>query len=264
MKRILAVLAASLAVACTTAAAPVQASAPNPAKIAAFGDSLSETGVWEADLTNYMAQAGVTAQFSINAHGGWRCSDWLTIDSGQTVSRLRLVVAAFQPDITIIECGTNDAANNACCSAMTSVYSALITEALTGYSPTRVLTSWIQYSATHSPVNPSLPQAEANVNDAIYTSVIGSVHGTRIVGPGSPLPADLQGIPEQYLDSGGIHPTSAGYEAMARIFFLALKADPTYSTWFNSFVPPTLCGMTGHRPGIAIQPYTVCNTLAGA
>lgn len=243
------VLAAVAAVSLLFVPAPAQASLdPMPLRILAVGDSISELHPaqpeldWQTYLSDLLDTAGVVHTIDTAAVGGYRCLTWLPT--------IRAIVDAADPDIVIVSCGTNDAANGVTGSAMDAIYASLITEILIGHPPARILASWVQYSA-----GPGwLQNGEAVVNDSIFRQTFGSIHGTRIIGT-----ADLQQIPVHYLDSGGIHPTAAGYEAMARIFYNRLRADAAYP-WPDVSLP--LCGMTGHRPGYGPPPFLPCNTLA--
>ena len=262
------ILAAVLAVAVLFVPVPALATLsavadPPPLKILALGDSISELHPsqpeldWQTYLSALLTAAGVDHVIITEATGGKRCGDFLSTSP----SEVRTLADLHDPDITIIACGTNDAANGITGPGMDLTYWFMIDEAIGGHPETRVLGTWIQYSASRPANAAAIRAGEAVVNDAIYRQTIASypytakyVHGSRIIGT-----ADMQQIPEHYLDSGGIHPTAAGYEAMARIYYNRLRLDPAYP-WPDIAAP--LCGMTGSRPGYGPSSYSPCTVLA--
>lgn len=243
------VLAASLSAPPTTSLSAVQvAAAADPAEfvILTVGDSISlsqsNPDSYRTELGRLLGLAGVNYRFVVAANGGWTCADWVPL--------AQQLAATNHPNLVIIECGTNDSVSPVGAN-IDSNYFNLMTNFLIGWPTTKILPSWIQYSAQRT----GLPGGEANINDAIYRQTINSVHGTRLIFP----PADFQQIPEEYLDGGGIHPTAAGWTAMGRIAYNAMR-----STYGLADVAPPMCGMTGHRPGGNVPAYIPCTTLAGA
>lgn len=223
-----------------------------PMQILSVGDSISEgpaDASYRHKLGELLDAAGVSYNFTVAAHGGWRCSDW--------IPSIGAITAQTQPDLVIVSCGTNDAANSVTGSSMENTYRQLLAAIINAWPTTRVLTSWIQYSARRPPVPSYLPGAEAVVNDAIYRATINSIYGNRLLWP----PADFQQIPEIYFDAGGIHPTAGGYEAMAVIIYNKLQSDPAYP-WPS--LTTVLCGMNGGRPGYINTQYLPCTGLGTA
>jgi hypothetical protein len=221
---------------------------PDPIKFLVIGDSNSETEQWQAHFSALLTAAGIDHEIATAAVGGYRCSTWLS--PPWPLLNARQTAALHQPDVVVISCGTNDAANGVTGSQMDAIYYNLMTEILIGHPPARILATWITYS-----VSPAwLAPAEAIVNDAIFRQTVNSVHGTRIIGT-----ADLQQIPPGYIDGGGVHYTEAGFEAKARIVYNRLRLDAAYP-WADVALP--LCGMTGHRPDGSYPTYLPCTDLA--
>lgn len=228
---------------------------PEHLSILFVGDSISEGGPFDkyrGELSRLLTLAGVTHDFYVEAHGGWTCAMWL--------NWMQNSAAYFQPDVTIIACGTNDAANGWGKTTYRNNYNQLISQAKAGWPATKVLGTWIQYSAKRAPWYPWLLQQEAIHNDAVFEATINK---PGVIFP----PADMQGIPEIYLqdstgpgDPGGLHPTAAGDIIMAHQFYRALAA--TYSLPLG--IIPVTCGLMGGRLELLPPVYEPCNTPAEA
>lgn len=216
------------------------------------GDSTSVGGPDEGyreELGRLLDEAGVSHTFFVEAHGGWACASW--------INWMQYLTNSYKPDVTVINCGTNDAANGWSSATYDANYNSLINLAKAGHPSTKVLPVWIQYSANRQPWSGmNLLAGEKMVNDAIYRQTI---NRAGVIFP----PADFQGIPEIYLlgpidssDPGGLHKTPAGQKIEGRQLYKAL---------INTFglpVNPTAdtCGLMG---GYGYIPsYTPCNVLA--
>lgn len=238
------------------------AQAVDPIRILVLGDSISELDDdhngsnepeldWQTHLSDLLTEAGVPHQIVTYAVGGRSCAQWLAQTGSNSVQS---IVAAQDPNVTFLFCGTNDAGNT---SGIDSTIGTLFTRILQGHPSGRILANWVQYSASRPANAAALRNGEAAVNDAFYRQIyVSNPHGSKIIGA-----ADFQRIPEMYLDSGGIHPTEAGYEVMARIIYDRLRVDAAYSSWPD--VAPDTCGLTGHRPGGSPESgYLPCTGLA--
>jgi hypothetical protein len=213
-----------------------------------MGDSITlaaESGgeSYRAELGRLLDQAGVAHRFVIAAHGGWGCRDWVPLAQN--------LVATERPDVVLLNCGTNDGG----LPDFEGQYYWLINNLLSGNGwGTRVMPSWVMYSAV-PPGAAWLRDSEPRANDAIYRVIVPSVWKAqgRVVNF-----ANTGAIPEAYLDSGGVHPTTAGYTAMGRLWFEALR--PVYGL---PDIAPKTCGLTGRRPGGLTPAYLPCTVLAG-
>lgn len=245
-------------------AAPAVAPAPakagtGPVRIMAVGDSITEAlnvggGGYRTKLGQLLTAAGVPHEFYTVARGGYRCGDLTPL--------VATALQTYHPDLVLLNCGTNNAANGPGNWAFRVEYLTMWNTILNAYVDTRIVPSWIQYSAYtgHNDVVSWLPGNEATINDVIYSVSQWRPVGTRTFWPA----ADFQQIPAGYLDAGGIHPTQAGYDIMAYRWYVALRADPIFQAQWNLPEIPTPCGLVGHRPDINTTPgYRPCETVGG-
>lgn len=234
-------------------------SATRPLVILTVGDSITvgdsnavpAADGYRTELDRLLTAAGVPHVFVVDAHGGWSC-DALR-------STAPAAVARYNPDFALLDCGTNDMPTADRGNAFADVYADLLNR-MWWASPSgqlKILPSWITYSTNlNKSPNTGLQITEPVVNDAIYR--VWKSAAQRVTGQLT-TPVDFQGIPEMYLDAGGIHPTAAGYTVMGRQWYRMLR-DSYYSDrgWPD---PPVTCGLTGHRPDGYTQPYTPCTGL---
>lgn len=215
-------------------------------------DTCDPNGGYRAEVGRLLTLAGVPYQFVVDAHSAWSC-DALR-------STAPAAVTANNPDFVMLDCGTNDMPDAAHADAFATVYADLLNK-MWAASPSgqlKVLPSWIQYSANfnQSP-HAALQITEPIVNDGIYRIWKSA---TQTQTGQMTTPVDLQQIPEAYLDSGGIHPTAAGYTVMGRLWYRMLRDSYYYDRGWPD--PPVTCGLTGHRPGGFTPTYVPCTGLA--
>lgn len=233
-------------------AAPAQASvaqvvAVAPLRIMTLGDSITVAEPsYRGELGRLLGLAGVSYTFIVAAHGGWTCADW--------APQAQSTTAANQPDLVIVNCGSNDGkfpslyAYGTIDNNLRSIYSGI----LNGWGAAKVLPSYIEYSAERT----GWAAGQGYVNDGVWRQTnISNNYGPRLITPAVPL----GNIPEIYTDAGGGHPTDAGYVAMGRFYYNALRV--VYG-WPDIIATP--CGMNGRRPGDPVATYTPCNILAGS
>lgn len=221
---------------------------PSTLRVLAVGDSITcgdncagPGGSYRPELGALAASAGTTITWSVAAVGGVACDYW--------VNSIAALVAAFQPDAILLNCGTNnDGRSNI--AGFENTYRTLINNMLGASTTVRVFPSWVQYSA--APIAPAwLRESQPAINDAIYRVVLSHPQWRNRI----PNIVDQQQIPEGYLDSGGVHPTSVGYRVMAANIFDRMRA--TYG-WTD--VAPHWCGQTGHRWSYGIPAYRPIET----
>lgn len=243
-RRLLAALAALVLV--LTAAAPIGTAAATvsalpPLRILTLGDSITEgptLGAYRGELGRLLDLAGVDHVWIVAAEGGIGCGGW--------VSRATGLVQQHTPDLVLLNCGTNDGAQASAAYWMQLSQRTLITNLLAGSPTVKVVPAWITYASIGGyPYPDKAPAWLADTipvaNDSLYTVLYGSggLHGPRV-----PTQVDLQGIPSQYLDAGGIHPTPSGHIVAGRLWYRALRV--VYG-WPD--LVPEPCGLDGHRPG---------------
>jgi len=246
------------------AAAECPSPAPAPKVILTVGDSITEGATmagsvspsYRAELGRLLDAACLPHTFVTAAVGGTTCGYWS--------SRMAGLMAQHQPDVVLINCGTNDRMDNktsAQISAWEGVYRGLFDTALDADPDVIAFPAWVQYSAGRpsegctTPPGPSpswLPASQAKVNDAIYRSMrVIDEFGHRVPGW-----IDYQPIPEAYLDQCGVHPTAGGYDVMGRIAYNTIA--PHLVTVPAADLP---CGLTGRRPGGAVPNWIPCERV---
>lgn len=238
--------------------------APAPKTILTIGDSITagvtmsgdEGPSYRAELGRLLTEACVPHTFVVAGANGTTCGYW--------TSRLAGLMLTYQPDVVLLNCGTNDNLVDLTqpqISVWEGGYRALITTILTADPDALVYPAWVQYSAGRMTdgcpwsqgSSPTWrPHSQAIVNDAIYRAVNSlPAYRGRI-----PAVIDYQPIPEGYLDVCGIHPTPGGYDLMGRI---------AYNTIAARLVSPPLaelpCGLTGRRPGHLVGSWTPCQRM---
>jgi lysophospholipase L1-like esterase len=231
-------------------ASPIRGMAPRmaavaPLRIVTLGDSLTVGPIsYRTELGRLLDLASVSYTFIIAANAGWTCADWAPVAQQTAVNT--------QPDLVIVNCGSNDGkfpslyASGVIDNNLRSIYTGL----MNGWPTTKVLPSYVQYSAERT----GWAAGQGYVNDGVWRQTnIYNNYGPRLIVPA----AILGNIPEIYTDAGGGHPTEAGYVAMARYFYNALRASYGWPD-----VAPTPCGMNGRRPGDPMPSYVPCTVLA--
>lgn len=254
LTRVVAVLvaaAASLVFAGGAPARETKTAAVTPLRIMTMGDSITcgdgctPTSAYRAELGRLLTAAGVEHEFIVAAVGGSTCAYWLP--------RAYALTDQYRPDLVLLNCGTNDGPTPSQGSAFEATYRDLLTNLLSGgHWQTRVVPAYITYAAVGGYPYPAkapawLATTVPVVNDAIWRSLnVNDPHGPLRI----PASVDLQKIPEQYLDEGGIHPTVSGDIVAARLWYNALR--PLYG-WPD--IAPLPCGLSGRRPGWGSPPY---------
>lgn len=252
MRKLLAALLAGVLV--LTAAAPAGTAAvadttTTPLRIMTMGDSITRgdgttAGAYRAELGRLLADAGVPYVFVVQAVGETTCDYW--------VPRATALVQQYTPDVVLLNCGTNNFPANATQgAAFEAIYRQLTLNIAAGSPTVRVISSFVQYSAVGgypyaAKAWAGLTTSEPIVNDAIWRAV-NSLFSYRIWGW-----ADMQQIPEAYLDEGGVHPTASGYAVMGRIWYDAIRINGLIVLPDIVVMP---CGMSGRRPGWGSPPY---------
>lgn len=231
-----------------------------PVRILTLGDSRSSSGQWQAELSHLLDAAGVPHVISNPAVAGTSCSYW--------PPQIKGLVNAFQPDLVVLACGTNDnPATMTHGESATSWAFRSVVEAVHAYrprNPARTLATLVQYS---DPILAPgwLLSNEPKTNDNLYSQMHYYLPPRTRPGWLAGI-ADLQAIPatatylaaEPYpgTPSGqiGIHPTAHGYWYMGRIIYDAARA---VMGWPPATEPP-LCDLYGHRQSYPRPAYTPC------
>ena len=223
-----------------------------PLDIFVVGDSISvgcdttPLAGWCGELSTLLTDRGIAHTITGIIRPGWSCQAIQT--------QFEAAFNAVNPDLVIMNCGTNDAPPSAPYEPMGEKWRSMVE-----YSYVHgalILPVFIQYS------NPEINQkagrgwllsGEANANDTIYFNRQYYVSAPNFFAG----LADLQQVPGDwdYLNGGtdGIHPNAMGNRAYATIFYRALKGQ--YS-WPNTV--PKMCGMWGHRAIYNPPAYTPC------
>jgi lysophospholipase L1-like esterase len=226
MRRLLAVLVLLAAV--LVIPSPVHAA--NPLRILLVGDSITvgySTGSgWRTTLQGLFESVGQPVQMEMVAVGGYGTSD--------LAPGFPYGLAALKPDLVLINLGTNDGWD---IPGFEARYDKMLS-AVIDMTSAKVGLAFIQYSAS-----PPLAALEAAVNDAMYRRMY--AHGFLNTIPPVWFAglANFQDIPPSYLDSGGIHPTAAGYEIYAHKLYDAYRVSLGLPP-----IPYAYPALTGHRP----------------
>lgn len=217
---------------------------PVPVRILAVGDSITAAGRWQAELDRLLTAAAVPHVIETEALSGSRCNRWPGLMPG--------ILAAHQPDLVVLACGTNDDPNELCYGEPCTGWAwRSIVEQVHTYRPggALVLPALIQYSDPL--IAPDwLLSFEPRTNDAVYAQ------WSRYPSSWFAGLVDLQRVPATAddLDAGGVHPTERGYRAYGRLVYDAAAA----AMGWPAATDPPLCGLYGHRRGYPRPSYTPC------
>lgn len=253
--------AAAVAPACPELA-PATPIPGTPVRILAVGDSITAACQWQQELDRLLTKAWVPHVITTYAVGGTSCRYW--------TDKITDVVAAAQPDLAYLYCGTNDNPNDSCygesCTAW--AYRSLV-EAIHNYRPAKawVVPTLIGYSdGTMSPDWLWITN-EPRANDTIYSQFLYyTPPATQSWFAGI---ADVQKMPGtgDYLDGDtcnpatttcAVHPNAKGYRTIGRIMYDSVAPNLGWPA-ATALGEPVLCGMYGHRKGGTRPQYTPCN-----
>lgn len=224
-----------------------------PLRILTVGDSITAhcgdvpPAGYCGPLGTMLDQAGVSHVFINRAVAGTDCD--------YTASNIQTWLTADQPDLVLLDCGTNNVPGSQASQDLMAAQWRTIVETIHA-TPVKQAISFIGYS---NPVNAStfgssLPTTEGVANDVIYREWQYEI-GRPGWATGFSGLADFQRLPGNltYLDSGGIHPIALGYQAMAAIWYRSLEAT---MGWPDLVTEP--CGMWGYRPGGTPRQFVQC------
>lgn len=228
-----------------------RASAADPVRVLVLGDSISATEVWQQELGRLLDVGGVPREIHTVAAAGASC--W------QLAGQTRYALETYQPDLVVIECGTNDDPSDSVYGESRTGWSfRVMVEAVHQFRPTQpipIVPTLIQYSDPSNAPRWLWESNEPRTNDVLWTNM------RYYRPPATSAPwfagiADLQRIPSNatYLDGTGIHPTPAGHRIIGRIVYDEAAAR---MGWPASGEPPP-CGLDGHRPGTAPPSVARC------
>lgn len=234
---------------------PQTAASEGSLSIMVVGDSISlgcdsvPLGGWCSQLSSLLAERGISHTIAGHVISGWSCGSL----SAGFASRFDQI----QPDVVIMNCGTNDAPQNQTQKdSMGTAWRIMVEYAYTHGA--LILPVFIQYSNVE--INNEngrwwLVPGERNANDTIYVNHLYYVNAGWFVGL-----ADFQQIPGtwDYLNGGtdGIHPNLLGQSVYATIVYRAMQ---THYGW-----PATVqarCGMWGHSVEYNAPDFTPCVSM---
>jgi lysophospholipase L1-like esterase len=225
-------------------------------KIHVVGDSISAgcgenpQASWCKYLDQLLSDRGIPHTITAQAHGGWTCYRLWT--DGYTAA-----VQAADPDIVIVNCGTNDAPSDpAGDDRLGWAWRNMVETAW--QNEANVLPVFIQYSATDiqdAAGRSWLVPGEVRANNAIWAN--------WTLYTSTPLFAgivDLQRVPgnRTYLKGGtdGIHPNDLGNKVYAALMYRGMRE---HFSWPNDVTQP--CGMWGYQPGKTPAAYDLCTGI---
>jgi lysophospholipase L1-like esterase len=215
-------------------------------RLLTVGDSITAAGQWQAELSRLCALTGVELTTVNVAVGGVATNYWPT--------RIKALLSQHSPDAVTFYTGTNDDVNGVMHGESATTWSFRSTvETIHEHRPSNrvvVIPAWIQYSDPL--IAPQwLLDSEPVTNDRIFGEIYRHRDWLSSVADFQPIPATAD-----YLDDGGIHPTSRGYRAMGRITYDSLRARVGWPVCPE----PPLCGMYGHRKGYPRPVYIRCES----
>ena len=234
----------------TTGATPATAE-PAPVRILVIGDSISATEVWQQELGRLLDVGGVPREIHTLAAAGASC--WQL--AGQTPYALE----TYQPDLVVIECGTNDDPSDSVYGESRTGWSfRVMVEAVHQFRPAQpipIVPALIQYSDPNTAPRWLWESNEPRTNDVLWTNMRYYRPPTTSA-PWFAGIADLQRIPSNatYLDGTGIHPTPQGHKVIGRIVY----DEAAGRMGWPPAAEPSPCGLNGHRPGAPAPTATPC------
>jgi lysophospholipase L1-like esterase len=257
IRRVAAVLAVLLVVALAPPVSPAAArDEAIQVSIMVVGDSISlgcdsqPLGGWCARLSALLTERGITHHIAGHVASGWSC--------GALAAGFAARFDAIQPDVVILNCGTNDAPS----SQGARDFMGERWRTMVEYSwihGAHILPVWVQYS--NREINAKngrawLLSGEGAANDVVYVNMAYYSGAGWFAGI-----ADLQRVPGDwnYLSGGadGMHPNSFGQNVYASIFYRALMG---HFGWPDDVPEP--CGMWGHREIYDPPNYVPCEVMS--
>lgn len=226
---------------------PAEASVPPPTiKIAVAGDSISApchtVSEWCGELHTTLATQGIHAEFRTLAEGGRDCV-WVA-------ERIAPFLAQHDPDILLLNCGTNDDTNRYCYGEPCTAWAWRVIVEAARSTGVHVGVAFIGYTDPDDyRVLGHRPRLE-RVNDILYSQIV------QYVGPWDLALANFQVVPGnvEYLPDG-VHPIGPlGARTYAQIWHAAV-AQKAWG-WPPAGTAP--CGMYGRRAGYPVPSYAPC------
>lgn len=211
---------------------------------------------WCGPLSTMLTASGIQHTITGHAVSGVDCGYW--------AQRIDAILPTDQPDVVLINCGTNNDGNSPLGRERLGEQYRTILEAIHVHNPTTKaavgLIGYSNFEIQNAQGRAWLRTSEPAVNDTIYYNVI-----RYYLPAGWPIVfADFQRMPgtSDYLNGGsdGIHPNSAlGHKTMAAIWYRSLVAP----LGLMDNVPEP-CGMWGHRPTYQEPEFISCTITAGS
>lgn len=207
---------------------------PRPAlpavRLLALGDSQNLGDAYRPELDRLMSRAGQPRTWVVNAAPGSKCSWWVPlIDS---------LIIAHDPDIILLNCGTNDTPTD----ATEADYRAILTRAAArGVQVVASLIGRPYMGSVENVVRPWIDEWMYGTNQAIKRALADF--------PFVPV-ADLQSIPAtpEWLNPDGIHFGPRAYVAGAQLFYEAARPLRGWSSMAVMRVS-MVCGLSGAPRG---------------
>lgn len=195
--------------------------------VLSVGDSLtvgvdgSATASYRGELSRLAGKAGQPITWVVAAVGGTKCSYWS--------ARLDGLITQYQPDLILLDCGTNDTPTD----DTQADYTALLTVAAN--RGVRLVASLIGLPDMRTPTNvvrPDIDDWMHLTNDRIEAALSGF--------PSVPV-ADTQRVPAtlEWLQPDGIHWLSRTDAAVAWLFYTAARS------WYGWPAVLEPCGLFG-------------------
>ena len=171
-----------------------------------------------------------TANINHEGHGGWATTNFLTIDEGSTIPRIRIYLNDNTPDIVLLHIGTNDMGNgtgkfevgtyNSSTNQGTNTIGRIVTmieEVYAANSNAHVFVADLIPVTTNSTHNTNISQLR---------TVIGSMVTDRANdGDDITLVPVSSGYTSDMMQSDGIHPNAEGEEHIAGKFLTAMQSQ---------------------------------------
>lgn len=231
--------------AASSSAIPVPSASPTSLRVLVLGDSISEVCItvsgWCGELVTSLAAVGVTVDIRAYASGGKRCA-WVA-------AGVVAALAQHQPDVVLLNCGTNDDPNEICYGESCTAWAWRYTVEAAKAAGARVGVAFIGYTdPDEKRVLGNKPKLE-RTNDNLYTQI------ARFAGPWGLAVASFQKVPSDPVHlPDGVHPGGRGDTVYARIWHDALAEQG----WVPAALGPPLCGMYGRRAGYPVPSTTPC------